>query len=230
MSSSLGLLGFFIAEAGDCAVRLDELVASAGPAGPDTALLLRHARALRGSSTMSRQDGIARVARALERVAHALRDGTRRWDPALAATLRTATSEMTEMIRRVRTWSQADEEWARACAEELERLAAAATAPAASRAKAEPNAEPIVPIADLFPDGPGLHVIYAAPYPTAAYPVRTLSSEQDVVIPIEALLYRGRSALARAITVRDDIRGRGDALSSERLAELFDLLDLAAAE
>ena len=230
MSSSLGLLEFYIAEAGECAARLDELLASAGPAGPDTAVLLRHARALRGSSTMSRQDGIAGIARALERAAHTLRDGTRRWDPALAATLRTTASEVTEMVRRVRTWGQADEARARSCAEELERLAAAAPAPALSRANAGGNAAPILPIADLFPDGPGLHVIYAAPYPTAPDLDPTVSSESAAVIPIEELLYRGRSALARAITTRDDLRQRPDALPSEPLAELFDLLDLAATE
>ena len=52
-------------------------------------------------------------------------------------------------------------------------------------------------------------------------------SEQPVV-PIDALLYRGRAAIERAIELREQIR-RGDA-SDENMAELFDLLDLALAE
>ncbi|HEX6630223.1 MAG TPA: hypothetical protein VF048_03990, partial [Gemmatimonadaceae bacterium] len=47
-------------------------------------------------------------------------------------------------------------------------------------------------------------------------------------VPIDALLYRGRAALGRAIELRDEIRREGGAPSSEQLDELFDLLDLAA--
>jgi hypothetical protein len=50
-------------------------------------------------------------------------------------------------------------------------------------------------------------------------------AETDVV-PIESLLYRGPAALARARTLRDALRTQGS--SAESLAELFDLLDLAA--
>jgi chemotaxis protein histidine kinase CheA len=53
-------------------------------------------------------------------------------------------------------------------------------------------------------------------------------SEQPLV-PIDALLYRGRAAIERAIELRDEIR-RGRSASDETMAELFDLLDLALAE
>jgi hypothetical protein len=46
-------------------------------------------------------------------------------------------------------------------------------------------------------------------------------------IPIEQLLYRGRSAIERAIELRQEIMRLGDAPSAEALDELFDLLDLA---
>ena len=46
---------------------------------------------------------------------------------------------------------------------------------------------------------------------------------------IDDLLYRGRAALDRAIEVRDLIRLSGGN-TDEALAELFDLLDLAAAD
>jgi hypothetical protein len=54
-------------------------------------------------------------------------------------------------------------------------------------------------------------------------------SEQPLV-PIDALLYRGRAAIERAIELREEIRQRGGSASDDSMAELFDLLDLALAE
>ena len=53
--------------------------------------------------------------------------------------------------------------------------------------------------------------------------------DDATVVPIDDLLYRGRAALERAIEVRDLMRLSGGN-TDEALAELFDLLDLAAAE
>jgi hypothetical protein len=53
--------------------------------------------------------------------------------------------------------------------------------------------------------------------------------DDATVIPIDDLLYRGRAALQRAIEVRDLMRLSGGN-TDEALAELFDLLDLAAAD
>jgi chemotaxis protein histidine kinase CheA len=50
------------------------------------------------------------------------------------------------------------------------------------------------------------------------------------LVPIDALLYRGRAAIERAIELREEIRRRGGTASDETMAELFDLLDLALAE
>lgn len=54
--------------------------------------------------------------------------------------------------------------------------------------------------------------------------------EEDDVIPIEDLLFRGKDALARAIQLGDALRSSGSAPDSATLAELYDLLQLAAAE
>jgi chemotaxis protein histidine kinase CheA len=54
-------------------------------------------------------------------------------------------------------------------------------------------------------------------------------SEQPLV-PIDALLYRGRAAIERAIELREEIRQRGGSANDDSMAELFDLLDLALAE
>jgi hypothetical protein len=53
--------------------------------------------------------------------------------------------------------------------------------------------------------------------------------DDATVVPIDDLVYRGRAALDRAIEVRDLMRLSGGN-TDEALAELFDLLDLAAAD
>jgi chemotaxis protein histidine kinase CheA len=52
---------------------------------------------------------------------------------------------------------------------------------------------------------------------------------EQPLVPIDALLYRGRAAIERAIELREAIR-RGGSANDETMAELFDLLDLALAE
>jgi chemotaxis protein histidine kinase CheA len=47
------------------------------------------------------------------------------------------------------------------------------------------------------------------------------------VVPVDALLYRGRAALDRAIELKDWLRKAGGAPSQEVLEELYDLLELA---
>jgi HPt (histidine-containing phosphotransfer) domain-containing protein len=53
--------------------------------------------------------------------------------------------------------------------------------------------------------------------------------DDDEIVPIERLLYRGNAALERARTLRDDLKRRGTT-DPEALHELYDLLDLARAE
>jgi chemotaxis protein histidine kinase CheA len=51
--------------------------------------------------------------------------------------------------------------------------------------------------------------------------------DEQPPVPIEALLYRGRSAIQRCVEIREESRRRGGALDEDAKAELFDLLDLA---
>lgn len=53
---------------------------------------------------------------------------------------------------------------------------------------------------------------------------------EQPLVPIDALLYRGRAAIERAIELREEIRQHGGTASDDTMAELFDLLDLALAE
>lgn len=49
----------------------------------------------------------------------------------------------------------------------------------------------------------------------------------DDLVPVDALFYRGRSALDRAIELRDSLRQAGGAPAQAVLEEIYDLLDLA---
>ena len=53
---------------------------------------------------------------------------------------------------------------------------------------------------------------------------------EQPLVPIDALLYRGRAAIDRAIELREEIRRHGGAAPTDTLDELFDLLDLAKTE
>jgi chemotaxis protein histidine kinase CheA len=49
-------------------------------------------------------------------------------------------------------------------------------------------------------------------------------------VPIDVLLYHGRAAIERAREIRDEARRSGAPITADRLAELFDLIDLALVE
>ncbi len=130
MSSSAGVLDFFIAEANEYIDRLDALIASGGASGPEASAFARNARMLRGSATMSRREGIASVAAALERVARALGDGRLAWDPALAAAVTGSVDDLRILLRNARTWSVLDDQRATARGAELSLFAPDSSAPA----------------------------------------------------------------------------------------------------
>lgn len=132
MSSSAGVLDFFIVEANEYVERLDGLLASAGARGPDGAAFARNARMLRGSATMSRRGGIASVAGALESVARALSAGQLEWGPALAAAVTGSVDDLRILLRNARTWAATDDQRASARSSELARFAPASSGPAAT--------------------------------------------------------------------------------------------------
>ena len=59
--------------------------------------------------------------------------------------------------------------------------------------------------------------------------IEPVRAEEDAVVPVETLLYRGQAALDRARELRDELRSRGTT-DPDTLHELYDLLDLARAE
>jgi hypothetical protein len=74
---------------------------------------------------------------------------------------------------------------------------------------------------DALPAGPAPSLA-RRPTPSSSAPV------SEPLVPIEQLFYRGQAAIARARELRATIRARGTEPSADDVAELFDLLDLAA--
>lgn len=123
MSSSAGLLEFFILEAGEYVERLDALVAAADDTGPSPADFTRIARALRGSATMVKLSTLADVASGLERVGRGLADGAVAWNPAVSGAVVAAIDDLKILLRAVRTWGAREDELAHQRSSELAVLA-----------------------------------------------------------------------------------------------------------
>ncbi len=123
MSSSVGLMEFFILEASDYVEQLDEQLARAGPSGPDLPELIKFARMLRGSSTMARQSVLAELAAAIERLGRAVNEGALAWDAAVSGALVAAVDDLKILIRALRTWTPAEDHRARSRVAELTRFA-----------------------------------------------------------------------------------------------------------
>jgi chemotaxis protein histidine kinase CheA len=71
-----------------------------------------------------------------------------------------------------------------------------------------------------------LELISSAPLAPRA----TIPEEDGPIVPIQSLLYHGRSALDRAVEIRDGMRQSGPPTDPDALEELFDLLELARVE
>ncbi|MFI5232083.1 MAG: Hpt domain-containing protein [Gemmatimonadales bacterium] len=122
---STGLLDFFVLEGSECVEQIDALLARAASAAPDLEAFARNARALRGSSTMAKVQGIADVASALERIARGLRDGTVQWTPQLRAAVVASVDDLKILIRGVRSWGTKEDARVSQCTKELNTFAPA---------------------------------------------------------------------------------------------------------
>jgi chemotaxis protein histidine kinase CheA len=120
-----GLLDFFVLEAGEYTEQLDGALARASGKAPDLDVFTRNARALRGSATMARVEGIAKVATGLERLSRGLRDGSLQWTPQLRAAIISAVDDVKILVRNARAWGAADDARSAARVAELETLAPA---------------------------------------------------------------------------------------------------------
>ena len=110
---SVGLLDFFVLEASDYVDRLQRLVTTDEQHGPDSAILLKLARGLRGSAVMARLTTFGDAASGLERGAQLLHDGRIAWTPALNAVVIDAVTELRALIPMARLWGDSHDQRAR---------------------------------------------------------------------------------------------------------------------
>jgi chemotaxis protein histidine kinase CheA len=110
---SVGLLDFFVLEASDYIDRLQRLVASDEPQGPDSATLLKLARGLRGSAVMARLTTFGDAAAGLERGALLLHEGRIAWTPELATVVADSVAELRALIPMARLWGESHDQRAR---------------------------------------------------------------------------------------------------------------------
>src|SRR4029450_5833450 len=122
MSVTVGLLDFYILEAGEYGDPPAALVGAAVQAPPESTPFITAARALRGSSTMAKLIRMAELAGSVERVGRGWREGSVRWNPELRSAIVAAIDDIRILLRTVRSWSAAEEQRASARVAELRGL------------------------------------------------------------------------------------------------------------
>jgi chemotaxis protein histidine kinase CheA len=196
---------YFTHESSDYLGELEQLLTR--PGTPDPEQMLRLASGVRGSARMADVDAIARIAEKLEAGMRAVADGSTPWSDELRGLALQTVVEMKELIRVLDRWGAAEDARVREALARWEHLS--------------PDEEgEVVPIASLFYDDAGPHVVSEPPLP-------------DGVVPIESLLLHGDAALRAALALRARVEEAAavNAVSAELsalLSELFDLLRLAS--
>ena len=107
----------------------------------------------------------------------------------------------------------------------IDSLPAAALPVASAPPELAPNAPSGTDLHHLL--GAGIHGLSGLDSEPLSEPVDV---DDDGIVPIQELLYRGRAALRRAVEIGDTLKRGGPSPDAESLAELYDLLELAAAE
>lgn len=153
------LLEFFVAEAVGYAETLREIMWLPA-AERDTGQMLRAARGMRGTATMVRLSDLAVVAGRMERIARSLHTRRTQWTEPLSYSLQAVLYELPELIGAAATWGPGESERAAAIADALHAFAPSEDKKANSM---------VVPIARLFHDDGGPHVIYVAVTPQTQF-------------------------------------------------------------
>jgi chemotaxis protein histidine kinase CheA len=148
------LLDFFTLEAGEYLTRLESFATRPSMQSADATQFAAAARGLRGSATMAKASGLARLATSVERIASGVMQGAISWDPELQRSLVGSIEDLKLLVRSVRQWGA--EQDARV-EESVGRLARYAPA------REERRDELIIPISQLFYNDDGPHIVYVAP-------------------------------------------------------------------
>ena len=148
------LLDFFTLEAGEYLTRLESLAARETMQPADAFQFAAAARGLRGSATMAKAGGLARLATTVERIASAVVQGAISWEPELQRSVVGAIEDLKLLVRSVRQWGAEQDSRVE---ESLGRLARYAPA------REERREDLILPISQLFYNDDGPHIVYVAP-------------------------------------------------------------------
>lgn len=217
MSAPQALIEFFQKEAVEYLDRLDQLMSDATQAAPDAAAFLTSARALRGSATMTRLEGLPDFTSTVERIATGLRDQELRWDQRLHFAVRGALAELRALVTRASLWSDAEQRRART---QSAALAAVAAGYLATSAPANSPAAQVMPISRFFPDDGVPPVVQRNPNPPITLAQRfrgDIAAAADGVAREAAALAGsapGPSQLALTDGVRRALTGLADVAES----------------
>ncbi|HKI95550.1 MAG TPA: hypothetical protein VJ992_09690 [Gemmatimonadales bacterium] len=117
MTQKLGMIEFFMMEAGEYLDRLDQIVSGSTP--PKGEEFQRVARALRGAALMANQQPLAGAAGGLEHLARAVREGRRAWDDATKQLAIRGIDDLRILVRQSGNWGEAESAKAREIASVL---------------------------------------------------------------------------------------------------------------
>jgi hypothetical protein len=193
------LVTFFQQEATEYLDRLDQVVDSAGDAAPDLGAFLAHARALRGSASMARLDGLADLAATVERVGAAIRDDVVHWDQRLQFAVRGALVEIRALVDRAAEWGEPE---LRRSRQQSVALGAVAASYMRTPVQVSPGAHPVsgggmdraVPIATLFPDDGQPGLLHRGPMPPMTAGQRFRAELAELARPLADALNALRTA------------------------------------
>ena len=153
------LLDYFALEASEYLTRLETLVGRPGMQSSDATQFVAAARGLRGSATMAKASGPARLAAAVERVASSVAQGALTWEPEVQRALVGAIDDLKLLVRAVRNWG----------AEQDARLEQSVGRLARYAPEREERKDVIYPISNLFYNDDGPHIVHVAPNPRTTY-------------------------------------------------------------
>jgi len=153
------LLDYFALEASEYLTRLETLVGKSGMQSSDATQFVAAARGLRGSATMAKASGPARLATAVERIASNVAQGALAWEPEVQRALVGAIDDLKLLVRSVRTWG----------AEQDTKLEESVGRLARYAPEREARKDVILPISQLFYGDDGPHIVYVAPNPRTHY-------------------------------------------------------------
>jgi chemotaxis protein histidine kinase CheA len=226
MTAPQALIEFFQKEATEYLDRLEQLLAGGDETSPDPAALLASARALRGSATMTRLEGLPDLASTVERIATGLRDHELRWDQRLHFAVKGALVELRALVERAGEWTDNDTRRSRT---QSVALAAVAAGYLALSAAPDSPASQVLPIARFFPDDGAPGIVQRNPQPPTTLAQRFRSdiaaAADGVARETQSLATSqpGPAQLALADGVRRALMGLADLAESYGAASITSL-------